>query len=62
MLTKVMFVWYMVTGVIVPQDDVDGRTVYAIKENKFTVDYAYRGEIFGWIETGLFVYNEDLED
>lgn len=57
-----MFVWYMVTGVIVPQDDVDGRTVYAIKENKFTVDYAYRGEIFGWIETGLFVYNEDLED
>lgn len=57
-----MFVWYIVTGVVVPQNDVDGRTVYAIKENKCVVDYAYRGEILNWIETGLFVYNEDLED
>ena len=63
MFTKVMFIWYMVTGVIVPQSDVDGRQTYAIfMPNNTVIDYAYRGEVLNWIRTGEFVYDEDLED
>lgn len=63
MFTKVMFIWYMVTGVIVPQHEVEGRDTYAIfMENNTVIDYAYTGEVYNWIETGVFVYDEDLKD
>lgn len=63
MFTKVMFIWYMATGVVVPQSDVDGRDTYAIFfENNTVVDYAYTGEVLNWIRTGKFVYDENLKD
>lgn len=63
MFTKVMFIWYMVTGVIVPQHEVEGRDTYAIfMENNTVIDYAYTGEVLNWIRTGEFVYDEDLKD
>jgi hypothetical protein len=53
----------MATGVVVPQSDVDGRNTYAIFfENNTVIDYAYTGEVLNWIRTGVFKYNEDLED
>lgn len=61
-MTKIIFIWYVITGVVTPQDDVDGRKTYAIHAKDYAIDYAYRGEVFHWIETGNFVYNEDLED
>jgi hypothetical protein len=63
MFTKVMFIWYMATGVVVPQSDVDGRDTYAIFfENNTVIDYAYTGEVLNWIRTGEFVYDENLKD
>ena len=47
MFTKLMFIWYMATGVVVPQSDVDGRNTYAIFfENNTVIDYAYTGEVY----------------
>jgi len=40
MLTKLIFVLYLITG----------------------IDYAYKAEVYNWIETGSFQYNEDFED
>ena len=61
-MIKIMFIWYLVTGVISPAEKVDGRQTYAIKKDTFAVDYAYKGEVLQWLESGKFVYNEDLED
>lgn len=52
----------MITGVIVPQNDVDGRKTYSIETDKGSVEYAYKGEILEYLDSGSFEYNEDLED
>ena len=65
--------WYLMTGTIVPQKEVDGRMTYRVEFNSLTeitegnqtfigknVDYAYKGEILQWIETNEFKYNEEL--
>lgn len=63
MLTKLIFVLHLWTGTITPQHDVDGRETYAIiMEDGTCIDYAYKAEVYHWIETGSFQYNEDLED
>jgi hypothetical protein len=61
-MSSVIFIWYVITGVIVPTDDVDGRKIYTIETDKGVIEYAYKGEILNYIESGSFVYNEDLED
>jgi len=61
-MTKIIFMWYLITGVITPSDKVDNRPTYTIKQNNFSVDYAYKGEIYNWIETHKFQYNEDFKD
>lgn len=66
MLTKLIFLFYLCTGTVVPQDEHEGRKTYAIFfENGKVIDYAYRGEVYNWIEQGSpneFQYNEDLND
>lgn len=62
MFTKIIFIWYLATGVVRPTDHVDGRQIFTIKQKNFIVEYAYRGEILQWIDSGSFVYNEDLQD
>lgn len=57
-----IFIWYLMTGVITPTDNVDGRTTYTIKQKDFIVEYAYRGEVLNWIESDKFIYNEDFKD
>jgi hypothetical protein len=61
-MTKIIFIWYLITGVVRPADNVDGRQTYTIKQKDFTVEYAYRGEILNWIESDKFIYDETLED
>jgi hypothetical protein len=61
-MTNIIFIWYVVTGVIVPTGDVDGRTIYTIDNKDILVEYAYRGEILEYLETGTFEHNEDLND
>jgi hypothetical protein len=61
-MIKLTFIWYLITGVITPTDNVDGRPVYTIKQGDFVIEYAYRGEILNWIESDKFIYDETLED
>ena len=72
-MNEIIFLWYLITGTIVFQKDVDGRDTYRInfdeltiitEGNKkfigYTVDYAYKEEILEYIDSGDFEYNEDL--
>ena len=55
-----MFVLQIHTGVIIPTDDVDGRTIYSVPSAG--IEYAYKAEIIQYLETGTFTYDEDKED
>jgi hypothetical protein len=62
-MKTIIFIWYLVSGTIVPQDKVEGRQTYALFfEDGKVVDFAFKGEILEYIETGTFEYNEDKED
>lgn len=56
MVAKLVFTWYLLTGVVVPNGDVDGRTIYTMPKAK--IEYAYKEELVEYIETGTFEYNE----
>lgn len=57
MIAKLVFTWYLLTGVVVPTDNVDGRTIYTMPKAK--IEYAYKEELVEYIETGTFEYNEE---
>jgi hypothetical protein len=57
MIAKLVFTWYLLTGVVVPTDNVDGRTIYTMSKAK--IEYAYKEELVEYIETGTFEYNEE---
>lgn len=63
MITKFIFIIYLIIGTVIPQDEHEGRPTYTIiLEDDTCIEYAYKGEIYNWIETGKFEYNEDFED
>jgi hypothetical protein len=55
-----MFTLKLYSGVIIPSDDVDGRTIYSIPSAG--IEYAYKAEIIQYLETGVFTYDETLDD
>lgn len=59
-IANLMFVLQLHTDVIIPTDDVDGRTIYSIPSAN--IEYAYKAEIIQYLETGTFNYDETLED
>jgi leucyl aminopeptidase (aminopeptidase T) len=60
-MTKVIFIWLMLTGQVKYQQTMDGRKQYALFfEDGKVVDYATKHEIYEYIETGTFEYDEDL--
>ena len=59
-IANLMFVLQLHTGVIIPTDKVDGRTVYSMPSAN--IEYAYKAEIIQYLETGAFTYDETLED
>jgi hypothetical protein len=59
-IAKLIFTLKLYSGVIIPSDDVDGRTIYSIPSAK--IEYAYKAEILEYIQTGTFEYNEDIAD
>ena len=59
-IAKLIFTLKLYSGVIIPSDDVDGRTIYSIPSAK--IEYAYKAEILEYIQTGPFEYNEDIVD
>jgi hypothetical protein len=60
LIANIMFVLQLHTGVIIPTDDVDGRTIYSVPSAG--IEYAYKAEIIQYMETGVFTYDETLED
>lgn len=59
-ILKLIFILKLYTGAIIPSDDVDGRTIYSIPSAK--IEYAYEAEILRYLETGVFVYDETIDD
>ena len=60
-MNTIIFLWYLITGTIVYQQEMDGRNQYALFfPNGKVVDYATKAEFMEYIETNTFEYNEDL--
>ena len=63
-----IFAWLLTTGAIEPMNETnDGRELYYIyvmdeDYNIRAYDYAYKEEIYNYIVTGKFEYNEDLTE
>jgi hypothetical protein len=58
---KLLFVLYVIAGIVKPQGKHDGRQVYMLTTKNAVYEYAYKSEILEYIETGTFEYNEDLK-
>ena len=64
-MSELIFIWYLMIGIIIPEGDVDGRQMYIINSCDgivMPIEYAYKAEVIEYIETGTFEYNEDLKD
>ena len=59
-IIKLMFILKLYSGIIIPTDDVDGRTIYS--SPSAGIEYAYQAEIIQYLETGVFTYDETLDD
>ena len=59
-IANLMFVLQLHSGYIIPTDDVDGRTIYS--SPSAGIEYAYKAEIIQYLETGVFMYDETLDD
>ena len=60
LVAKLMFILHLHSGFIVATDDVDGRTIYSIPSKD--IEYAYKSEIIDFMQTGVFTYDETLDD
>lgn len=63
-MLEITFQVFLYIGLIIPSGDVDGREIYDLytRDCEFVADYAYKGEVLEYLETGTFEYNEDLSD
>lgn len=59
-MSKLVFLWYLITGTITPSDINDDRQMYTISKDELYVEYAYKEEIINWIKTDEFVFDETL--
>ena len=60
LIAKLMFILQFHSGFIVKTDDVDGRTIYSIPSKD--IEYAYKSEIIDFMQTGVFTYDDTLDD
>lgn len=60
LFAKFLFVMKLYSGFIIPTSDVDGRTIYSIPSE--SIEYAYKSEIIQYLETGIFTYDDTLDD
>ena len=61
-MSKLIFVWFLMNGTVTPAGEHENHKMYTVwfKDGK-VIDYAYKGEVINYIETGEFIYDEDLE-
>ena len=56
------FMWLLLTGVVTPAGEHEGHQMYTIwYEDGKVIDYAYKGEVYNYIKTGTFEYDDFLE-
>ena len=60
LFAKFLFMIKLHTGFIVPSSDVDGRIIYSVPTEG--IEYAYKAEIIQYLETGVFKYDDTLDD
>jgi hypothetical protein len=60
LIAKLMFILQLHSGFIVKTDDVDGRAIYSVPTKG--IEYAYKSEIIAYMQTGVFTYDETLDD
>ena len=41
---------------------MDGRTIYTIHTKSTHIKYAYKAEVLQYLKTGVFVYDETIDD
>jgi len=58
-MTKIIFIWYVVTGVITPTEKVNDKRTFTIKQKDFIVEYCYKSEVNNWIRTKDFHYENN---
>ena len=55
------FIYLIFIGKIVLGDVNDGRQMYNIQcDDNTIIEYAYKPEVYNYLETGVFVYDETL--
>jgi len=59
-IANLMFILQLHSGAIIASDDVDGRTIYSIPSKD--IEYAYKSEIIDFMQTGVFTYDDTLDD
>jgi hypothetical protein len=61
-MSKIVFMWWLLNGTITPAGEHENHKLYTVwfKDGK-VADYAYKGEVINYIETGVFEYNESIE-
>lgn len=60
-MIKFKFVWMLLTHIVTPQEEHEGRQMYNICfKDGTTIEYAYKEEVLEYIKTGTFKYNEDF--
>jgi hypothetical protein len=63
-----IFAWLLTIGAVEPMNDTnEGRELYYIyvMDDEYNIrayEYAYKEEIYNYIVTGKFEYNEDLTE
>ena len=60
-MINLLFNIFVHIGIIIPQNENDGRQTYTLRTESKVIEHAYKEEIINYIKTGVFVYNEDLE-
>ena len=55
--------WLLLTGVVTPAGQHEGHQMYTIwfNETNQVIDYAYKGEVYNYIKTGKFEYDDFYE-
>ena len=60
LFAKILFIIKLNAGFIIPSPDVDGRIIYSIPTE--CIEYAYKKEIIQYLKTGVFTYDDTLDD
>jgi hypothetical protein len=60
MFIKILFLIKLHSGFIIADIDVDGTPLYTIPS--IQVEYAYKTEVLRYLKTGVFQYDDTLDD